>query len=301
MTARPNPCGAYGLKIQGLSVGALLPRVDSGAPELSVSVELGCVGGRRESFGPRGAEIALLDGGWVSLTPGGHAHFVLPRSVPDEEIVHPWLVPAAATLNGWHGRQVLHGGAFARDGRGVVVLGDKEDGKSTLLAALALAGEVDILADDLAVIDNGAIQAGPRCIDLRPGTEAGLAHSRAHQLVRDAGRLRMPLKPCPPAAVLRAIVVLGWCDGNAVTLRPLEQSAGFTALLPHAMSAGWNGNLLDLLGVPVWSLSRPRSWTIMPEVVERVAALADPPGLDPRTTARNSPDRGTSTRTAIPF
>ncbi len=128
--------GAYGLRLAGLDVDQLLPRVAADAPRLEVSLSRGCVTHREEEFLTDRAEISLLDGGWISLTRAGRADFTLPYAVSAEELLHPWLVPAAATFNGWFGRQVLHGGVLAREGRALAVLGEKEAGKSSLFAWL---------------------------------------------------------------------------------------------------------------------------------------------------------------------
>ena len=157
----PSTPGVYGLQLRGLDEATLLSRVNLRAPALNVSIELGEIAKRVELFEDDRAEISLIEYGWISLTREGHARFLIPAPVPVDEIVHPWLVPAAATFNGWHGRQVLHGGVFSHDGRAVAVLGEKEDGKSSLLAWLSRDEEIEILADDLVVVENRTVFAGP--------------------------------------------------------------------------------------------------------------------------------------------
>ena len=62
---------------------------------------------------------------------------------------------ALTWLLGGHRRFVLHGGALARDDRGVVVFGRTGSGKSTLAAAALEAGW-HVLADDQVVLDASA-------------------------------------------------------------------------------------------------------------------------------------------------
>jgi hypothetical protein len=263
--------GVYGLQLRGLQNATLLSEVDLSAPSLEISIEIGRATGRVESFQPDHAEISLVDYGWVSLSRSGRAHFVLPSQLPVDEVLHPWLVPAAATFNGWCGRHVLHGGAFAQGKRAVAVLGNKEDGKSSLLAWLAQGEDVEVLTDDLIVVQDGAVFSGPRCIDLRPGAAEPLGRAGS-RLVRGQSRLRLELPPCRPKARLDAIVVLAWGAGPDVVLRPLSATLGLAALLPHALNAG-QGDLLALIGTPVWVLERPRTWDSMGEVKERLLSL----------------------------
>jgi hypothetical protein len=268
--------GVYGFRLEGVDDVSLLSCVAASAPTLRVSIEIGRAPDREESFGPDAAEIGLIDGGWVSLTRAGHAHFVAPRQIPSGELVHPWLVPAAATFSGWHGRLVLHGGGFSFGGQAIAILGNKEDGKSTLLAWLARSEDVSVLVDDLLVIESGSVLAGPRCIDLRPGTAEIFDDAAGHSVVRDASRLRMELPPCSPAAPLGALVVLSWSQEDHVSLRRLTASEGMAALLPHALNPGPNGRLLDLVNIPVWLLARPRTWSSLPQVADLLRDLADP-------------------------
>jgi hypothetical protein len=151
------------------------------------------------------------------------------------------------------------------------VLGNKEDGKSSLLAWLARGGDVEVLTDDLIVVQDGAVFSGPRCIDLRPGAAEPLGRAGS-RLVRRASRLRLELPPCRGEARLDAIVVLAWGSGPDVMLHSLSPTQGLAALLPHALNAG-QGDLLELIGVPVWVLERPRTWASMGEVKGRLLSL----------------------------
>jgi hypothetical protein len=267
--------GVYGLRVQGVSADGIFSLVRADSPRLEVSVEEGRVLDREERFGEDAAEIRLIGNGWVSLSRAGHAHFVLPNLVPGEEVIHPWLVPAAATYSGWLGRHVLHGGIYSRDGRAVAVLGDKEAGKSTLLAWLATHGEGEVLADDLVVLDAGIVYSGPRCIDLRPGTAEAIDAIASKRLVRDASRQRVRLPPCRESAEIVGVVVLSWDEGRDVSLIRMGPSEAVAVVLPHALKVDTSHRtgLLDLLGYPVWRLARPRTWESTPRVAGELAEL----------------------------
>lgn len=110
------------------------------------------------------------------------------------ELMHPdidWLV-------------LIHGGAVARKGEGIVLCGPSGSGKSTLTAGLVSAG-FDYLADDLVAVSapDGKIVPWPVPLSVKPGSFAAIAprHPQLAQAPRyrtkgmDA-RLLVP----PPAA-----------------------------------------------------------------------------------------------------
>ncbi|MFN2506155.1 MAG: hypothetical protein ABR540_18390 [Acidimicrobiales bacterium] len=117
------------------------------------------------------------DGALVSLSAGagrvrldraaGTACFMTADPVGDVTLLHPFLSPVAAIWARWQGWPALHGGAFVLDGGAWAILGERGSGKSSTLAWLAAQG-LGIVADDLLVVNEGNVAAGPRCIDLRP-------------------------------------------------------------------------------------------------------------------------------------
>lgn len=267
--------GVYGLRITGLDAGAIMSQVAASAPALHLSLTQGRVLDRAQAFHENQAEIRLLDDAWLSLSRSGETTFTLPNPVPAEEIVHPWLAPAASTFSRWIGRQVIHGGIVAREGRALALVGHREAGKSSLLAWLASDGALDILADDLVVLDGTTVFAGPRCIDLRPGSAEAIANAQG-RVVREATRLRIGLPPCVPSAALVGTVVLDWGEDDRVTLERMSPTEGVTALLPHAQSNAQGSSrvgLLDVLDLPVWTLTRPRTWQSMPAVAAELTRL----------------------------
>ena len=94
-------------------------------------------------IGPDEATFPLLRGGSLVLRREERvATFTTPFRISDEELAHPHLAPVGAIFALWAGRESLHAGAFVADGRAWGVLGTREAGKSTLLAALHAAGLV---------------------------------------------------------------------------------------------------------------------------------------------------------------
>jgi hypothetical protein len=134
--------GAYGIRLRGLEAAAeLLVPVDSRAPAYLVESAV-----RRPQPGPEhvdddGAELRLRSGGRVLIDRrGGRARFEVPRPVRPDELVHPYFAPAAAVISRWLGRESVHSGALAVDGRALGVVGSRGAGKSSTLAWWALDG-----------------------------------------------------------------------------------------------------------------------------------------------------------------
>ncbi len=266
--------GAYGLVVRGLPDAApFMQPLPADAPAFTVHVHP--LREYREleppSLSTDAADLPLLGGGRLRATrsePG--AHYFLDNRPSDEDLLHPYLAPAAALFWQWAGREAIHAGVFATPRGAVLVLGDKEAGKSTTLGWLATEGGVTVLADDLAVMDGTQVLAGPRSIDLRP-TEG--VPTPPHHVVRDGGRHRIRLPAAPPSLPLAGVVTLAW--GTTLEFTPvpfgdrlalIAQQRTFPGLTPGAVS------MLELGSVPMIRASRPRDL----DGLERFAlALAD--------------------------
>ena len=109
---------------------------------------------------------ACAAAGACSSTASRSGCFEVPHPVRPDELVHPYLAPAAAVIGRWLGRESVHAGAIAVDGRALGVVGARGAGKSSTLAWWALDGG-EVLCDDLLVLDGRATFVGPRSIDLR--------------------------------------------------------------------------------------------------------------------------------------
>ena len=140
----------------------------------------------------------------------------------EPEFVHPGLAATAAMMSRSWGHEAFHAGAFVVDGRAWGVVGAREAGKTTLLACLARRG-VPVLADDLVVVADGEVLAGPRCLDLREPRGAGLRTTR----VRDGLRHRLTLPPVPATTRLAGWVFLEW--GPCLAVDELRSRTGCVA------------------------------------------------------------------------
>ena len=256
--AQAPPLGAYGLVLPGLpEAEAFMQPQHAEAPVLSVLVH---PADGADSVAPiltaDEADLPLLGGGRLRYRRGDDcAHYDLPERPPDEDLLHPYLAPAAALFWQWSGHEAIHAGAFAAPGGAVLILGDKAAGKSTTLARLAEGG-IPVLTDDLAVLDGTDVLAGPRSIDLRPGSGAR-GRLEAHT-VRQGERQRLRLSPVPASLPLAGVVTLGWgstLDLSAVRmdqrLPVVSRQRTFPGLAPDPVS------LLELASVPMISATRP--------------------------------------------
>ena len=155
------------------------------------------------------------------------------------------------------GGVVAGGGVWA-------VLGHKTAGKSTMLAWLALSG-LGVVSDDVLVIDDGTVLAGPRSIDLRGRPPSGSARGAARPC-------RRPLALAPAArpgrggapAARAGSRSSGATRSRSSTLRGAERLA---ALLPHRgvrLAPTEPSALLRLSALPHLRLIRPRRWESLP-------------------------------------
>jgi hypothetical protein len=237
-------------------------------------------GPHEDRIGPRSAELTL-HGGWVTIErEPARVTFRLPQPPPARDLVHPYLAPAAAVAARWAGRESFHAGAVVAGGGAWAVLGDKESGKSTTLAHLALAGHA-VVSDDLLVVDGDHVLAGPRCIDLRESSAAHLGAGEPLGVVGVRERWRLALGPVPPRTPLRGWVTLAW--GEEVGVDALRGAERMLALLPFRsvqLEPGAPQDLVDFGALPVLRLRRPRRWDGLDEAAARLlAAIGQPGGL----------------------
>jgi hypothetical protein len=197
----------------------------------------------------------------------------VPHAVRSDELVHPYLAPAAAVIGRWLGRESVHAGAFAVDGQALGVVGTRESGKSSTLAWLARQG-VDVLCDDMLIVDGDRPLAGPRSIDLRADAAERFGAGEPIGMTGARERWRLQLGPTA-TATLTGWVFLAW--GDEVAARPLpareripriaaERGLRLPPVRPDA--------LLELASLPAWELSRPRDWASLPRAADLLLGLA---------------------------
>lgn len=249
--------GAYGLTIEGLeSEYEVLVRAPAQWPSLRVVVD---------PPGEVDATVMLTDS--LARYPdgvGGHAvvdraratvRFGGPRRLDTDEIVHPRLGMVGALYAQWLGRGAFHGGAFVSGGGAWAVVGERGDGKSTLMAALGLGG-VTVLGDDTVVVEGGDCLAGPRCIDLRPDTAARLGCREDVVVVRRGARHRLRLGVAPAATPLAGWFFLAW--GSEISVRPLPAAERLARL---GRRQGWHRRAWKTRrSCSGWRGSRRGSW-----------------------------------------
>jgi hypothetical protein len=159
---------------------------------------------------------------------------------------------------------IVHAGAVAHRGRGIVLPGPSFAGKTTLVAALLAAG-ASYLSDELAVIDaQGMLHAFPRPLSLRD-PETTLA-------TRVAAAQVAPHAPAPPAAA----VPIG-----LVAIATYEPQARWA---PEQLTPG-QGALALLANTPAARTDAPRILPILSRATGHATVLRGPRG-DAAATAR---------------
>jgi len=249
--------GAYGFRLSGLEDCAWL-----GVNRAAHWPEISC---RRDSR-PGAPEVSLEPAG----TPGG-LRLRVRSDVAHSELVHPLLGRVASHLALAHGFDGMHAGAVAGSDGAWAVIGPKCAGKSTLLASLNDAG-VPIVTDDVLVFRDGVAMAGPRCIDLRPGTQRfGLGVA-----VRPGDpRNRIALPPVAAEHPLAGLIHLEWSSGDP-TMEALDHRDAIGRLLILRNDRGYPRDpraLLDLAALPNVLLKRPRSMSRLDAATAEVERL----------------------------
>ena len=258
--------GTYGLRIEGLvnPIG-LLSNVPETWPLLTIVQETGDLGRGERPVGAirireHDAHMWLADDTRFAMTRDPLTlRIVSSRPMTDEALLHPYLALPAATASWWLGRQVLHGAAFAHRGQAWGILGDREAGKSSTLAALVHAGAAP-LSDDLLVVEELTLFAGPAHIDLREDASRVLGGSYIGT-VGNRERWRMRHDSISVALPLGGFVVLDW--GSSIQI----QTVGVHERLPYlarsselALGPATGRSLLELLTLPLWRAARPRDY-----------------------------------------
>jgi hypothetical protein len=266
------PVGAYGLRLEGVDdARPLLVGAETSWPHLAIRRELGRAESKVEWMNDRAAALLLQNAGEIALDRDrAEAVFRLPRPVGTAELVHPLLAPAAAVVGYWLGRESFHAGAFVSAGKAWGLVGDRETGKSTTVAALALKG-VPIVCDDMLVLDDVRARAAPRSVDLREESAEQLGVGEALGVVGARERWRLRLDGVEDALPLGGWIFLSWSDDTAVSPVPpsrrlelLHASRG-VRVPPHDPAA-----LLELSALPGWEFRRPRRWNDLDDGLNRL-------------------------------
>ena len=262
--------GAYGLRIAGLpGASDLLVPAPARWTDWRVERVVGSPARDGRHIDANAATIELDGAGALQIDRAGAvARVTAPDPPPDHAIVHPYLAAVAALVSRWAGAASFHSGALVAGGVAWGLLGERERGKSTLLAWLA-SRRVEVLSDDLLVLRGQTALAGPRCVDLREDA------ARATGLGEDIGviggrvRWRVPLGSVPAEAPLGGWIVLGW--GDSVDVRRVPAATRLPTLLENVTMVPTPPDpsaLLDLAALPMLELVRPRDLEAMPQAGE---------------------------------
>lgn len=275
---RPNSRsqGAYGLRLTGVEGAAdLLNDAEEDWPSVDLTWRVGDTTLDREQVSDTRATLRLRTGGRIELDrDAGRADYVVPRPLSPEELVHPYLVPVAAVMAVWHGRESVHAGAFAVETGAWGVVGGRESGKSTTLARLALDG-VEIVSDDLLALDGTTPLPGPRAVDLRaePAGRLGVGVSIGLAGARERWRLR--LAPVTGGLELRGWIHLAWGERvEAVPLEGADRAARLVAQRAARLPSPAPEVFLELASLPAWEVRRPRTWDSLAETADCLRGLA---------------------------
>jgi hypothetical protein len=264
--------GAYGFRLLGLPRAAdLLVDAPARWPELAIARAPESAGPPADRVGPDRAELRLQTGGWVGIDRSpGRAVYHVPRDVDDGALVHPYLAPVALISARWLGRESFHAGAFLADGGVWALLGDKEAGKSTVLAWLESHRHA-VVCDDALILDGMTALAGPRSIDLRAESARRLGIGEALGTVGARERWRVPLAPVAAELPFRGWVQLEW--GDALAVEPVRGAARLPALIPHRgvrLEPPRPAALVEYAALPHFRWRRPRGWASLREGAERL-------------------------------
>jgi hypothetical protein len=188
---------------------------------------------------------------------------------------------------------IVHGALVAWNGRGVLLAGRGEAGKSTLACKLWTRGAA-LLGDDVALLDPSSSEArpAPRRVSVRAASRALLGADFFARTMRGPSSVALPdshvfhpdeIEPCTRAAPVRlgAIVFLSRRGGAAAPacVEPIPAAHALLALLPYTnlRSGRTLGEAIRILtpladGVPAYDLGRG-PLDDMASVVEDLAGL----------------------------
>lgn len=265
--------GAYGLAFAGIRPGrAALEPAPPGWP--IVRVVHAAAGAVPQCSGPDRALVPLLGGDAVVVDRGDWTATFFTARPPDQvSLTHPLASVLAGAFSRWLGREVLHaGGVVGPDGGVWAMMAGREGGKSTTLAALALA-DVPVLSDDLLAVDGTATFRGPRCIDLRASAVRALGVEGAVTRVRDErGRLGLP--SVAAQLPLIGLIFLEWDSEHAVeALGPAERLRRLARHRGGGSVAGPPEVALALADLPAFEISRPRAHDRVADTTAAIRAV----------------------------
>jgi hypothetical protein len=252
------------------------------------------VDGLNESLEASQDGVLYAFGNVTYFVRGGREIVVETSPEADERLVHlPLFGTVLAMLLHQRGRLVLHGSAVSIEGRGVVFLGHKGWGKSTIAAALYGSGH-RMLSDDVTSLDLDlekrrvpllypsfpVFKLWPDAAASALGDDPATLPRIAAQSEKRSRRAESGFSLQPVA--LGAIYVLA--HGDKVKIEPLSRSEAMLHLIAHsfvarvgsvALQGGTGAKHLKQCAhlartVPCYRLERPRSVTLLQSTAKLV-------------------------------
>jgi hypothetical protein len=269
--------GAYGFRLQYPRWDAALSdlvELETSAPVVRLSWRHACpaqtfdaIDDGYAAMGTRGASAFQ-----VYRDPASIVFDVAVEPTPDA-LVHPIATVPLAILARWRGDVTLHGGAFSAGGAAWALIGERHSGKSTSLGMLARRGH-PVVADDLVVVRDGYVWAGPHCVDLRDDAAARLGRTRDLGVFGSRRRFRLSSPPAPARLPLGGFFLLDWHESDEVVVDRLALADRIRVLyrLEYAALVGPAdpSDILDLASGPAWRVRRPTGWDATETTIQQI-------------------------------
>ncbi len=274
--------GAYGLRLGPPLEDGYLVDVPSDWPEWELQWRtLPRDQHQDRRIGPDEVLLDLRPEGQVLIERALSRSTLLLREEPRPEAwAHPHLSSTAVVAGWWLGRRPFHAGAFVVDGAAWGVLGERGDGKTSIMAWLSARG-YDVVCDDILVVEGEEALAGPRCLDMRVGAADHFHLGTYIGRVGTRERWRVALPPVAASTPLGGWIVPAW--GDEVSVEPVKAAQRLPLLLSKrgmripAAAGPADRDWLALLGRPMIRFQRPQDWSTiddaMTHLLEQLAAL----------------------------
>ena len=248
--------------------------------------------GERRWIDSAGFHIAWENVGTFHVSPAGHIHFRRVPGASDELIRVPLLGSVLAVALHYREALVMHGNALAVGGKGILLVGAKGQGKSTLSAGLVGRGH-RVQADDVATVSlppEGPVTVclGTRQLRLwQDSVERSFGGwSPPSRQIHELSEKRVvPLDgqaELPDPLPLARLYVLE--DGDEIALQPVSSAEAWQVILVHSLVSRFGTELLTGPGaarhfaacaalakrVRCVRLRRPRDFSRLGEVAARI-------------------------------
>lgn len=270
-SARVSSWGAYGLTLPDAPAEGLAS-APSHWPEWRLALSRSDGSQVVQALNDGFARLALEPDGFVEVIHAERRTVLhTPEPVVPAALLHPYLGTTAIMFARWTRRLSFHAGCLVGPDGGVwAVLGDREAGKTSLLAWVLLHGG-QIFADDLLVTDGATAFAGPRILDLRQEASERFGIGDYVGRLGSRERWRVKVGDVSPELPLRGFIQLGWSDRISLRsvpmpdrLRALARNRGL--LVGEEAPDAW----FQVVSLPLLRFERPRDWAQLDASTEQL-------------------------------